>query len=131
MVFEQQKPSQVLEVRGPSVVAPCGGFNCGVESIPDDLCRDAPDDPVKDLGLGNPVAEEGNAKVTSQKVENRIRADGNWGGIESINEAVVIYAAYLRFFTAGPMGNAWSAASIAVEFKSWDSPVGKSVELRY
>ena len=61
--FEQQKPSQVLEVRGPRVVAPCGGFDGRVDPIPDDLGRDALDDPVKDLGLGNPIA--GGRKCTS------------------------------------------------------------------
>ena len=61
--FEPQNPSQVLDVGGPSVVALCGGFDGGVDPIPDDLGRDALDDPVKDLGLGNPIA--GGRKCTS------------------------------------------------------------------
>ena len=81
--FELQNPSQVLDVGGPSVVALCGRFDGGVDPIPDDLGRDALDDPVKDLGLGNPIAGDGNAQVTSalrrssQKVDKRTKADIN------------------------------------------------------
>ena len=60
--FEQQNPSQVLEVRRPRVVARRGGFDGGVDPIPDDVGRDAPDDTVKHLGLGNPIAEKNNSQ---------------------------------------------------------------------
>ena len=76
--FEQQNPSQVLEVGGPRVVAPCGGFDGRVDSIPDDVGRDALDDPVKDLGLGNPIAEEGKCTLLSIATLKLIESPQKW-----------------------------------------------------
>ena len=75
--FEQQNPSQVLEVGGPRVVAPCGGFDGRVDSIPDDVGRDALDDPVKDLGLGNPIAEEGKWTLLRRLTIATLKPNGN------------------------------------------------------
>ena len=48
-------------------------------------------------------------------MDKRIKADTKY--IEFTMEAGVIYASCLRSFAARPRGNAWSAASIAAEFK--------------
>ena len=78
---------------GPSVVALCGRFDGGVDPIPDDLGRDALGDPVKDLGLGNPIAGDGNAQVTSALRESPQKVDKTKGPklIETAIEAVVSY----------------------------------------